>query len=126
MGQSPAITVNAMTYHYHDETIIKNLPENTVFVFGSNLAGTHQGGAAKIAHLHFGATKGVGRGWAGQSFAIPTMNEHLQQNDQANSAEQKTTPVYQRRILRTITTGRLMSPCCYSFVSRYRYNHKPI
>ena len=79
MEQSPTITVNAMTYHYHDETIIKNLPENTVFVFGSNLAGTHQGGAAKIAHLHFGATKGVGRGWAGQSFAIPTMNEHLQQ-----------------------------------------------
>ncbi len=68
-----------MTYHYHDESIIKTLPEDTVFVFGSNLAGTHQGGAAKTAHLFFGATKGVGRGWAGQSFAIPTMNEHLQQ-----------------------------------------------
>ncbi|MFW2097730.1 hypothetical protein ACG9ZL_16115 [Acinetobacter sp. ULE_I057] len=68
-----------MTYHYHDESIIKTLPEDTVFVFGSNMAGTHQGGAAKSAHLHFGATKGVGRGWAGQSFAIPTMNEHLQQ-----------------------------------------------
>ena len=68
-----------MTYHYHDETIIKNLPEDTIFVFGSNLAGTHQGGAAKTAHLHFGAMKGVGRGWSGQSFAIPTMNEHLQQ-----------------------------------------------
>lgn len=68
-----------MTYHYHDESIIKTLPEDTVFVFGSNMAGTHQGGAAKTAHLHFGATKGVGRGWAGQSFAIPTMNEHLQQ-----------------------------------------------
>ncbi|MFW1799158.1 hypothetical protein ACG9YX_03845 [Acinetobacter nematophilus] len=68
-----------MTYHYHDESIIKTLPEDTVFVFGSNLAGTHQGGAAKTAHLYFGATKGVGRGWAGQSFAIPTMNEHLQQ-----------------------------------------------
>lgn len=68
-----------MTYQYHDESIIKNLPEDTVFVFGSNMAGTHQGGAAKIALHHFGATKGVGRGWAGQSFAIPTMNEHLQQ-----------------------------------------------
>ena len=68
-----------MTYHYHDETIIKNLPDDTIFVFGSNMAGTHQGGAAKTALLHFGATKGVGRGWAGQSFAIPTMNEHLQQ-----------------------------------------------
>lgn len=68
-----------MTYHYHDESIVKSLPEDTVFVFGSNMAGTHAGGAAKTAHLHFGAVKGVGRGWAGQSFAIPTMNEHLQQ-----------------------------------------------
>lgn len=68
-----------MNYHYHDESIIKNLPEDTIFVFGSNLAGTHAGGAAKIALNHFGAIKGVGRGWAGQSFAIPTMNKHLQQ-----------------------------------------------
>lgn len=68
-----------MTYQYHDESIIKSLAEDTVFVFGSNMAGTHQGGAAKTAHLHFGAMKGVGRGWSGQSFAIPTMNEHLQQ-----------------------------------------------
>ncbi|USE84229.1 A1S_2505 family phage non-structural protein [Acinetobacter tibetensis] len=68
-----------MRYHYHDETIVKSLPEDTVFVFGSNMAGTHAGGAAKIALLHFGAMKGAGRGWAGQSYAIPTMNEHLQQ-----------------------------------------------
>jgi len=68
-----------MSYHYHNETIIKNLAEDMVFVFGSNMAGTHAGGAAKIALQHFGATRGVGRGWAGQSFAIPTMNEHLQQ-----------------------------------------------
>ncbi|WP_204348124.1 A1S_2505 family phage non-structural protein, partial [Stenotrophomonas maltophilia] len=25
------------------------------------------------------AVEGVGRGWAGQSFAIPTLNEHIQQ-----------------------------------------------
>ncbi|AOA58639.1 A1S_2505 family phage non-structural protein [Acinetobacter larvae] len=68
-----------MSYQYHDETIIRHLASNTFFVFGSNLAGTHAGGAAKIALQHFGASKGVGRGWAGQSFAIPTMNEHLQQ-----------------------------------------------
>ena len=68
-----------MRYHYHDETIVKSLPEDTVCVFGSNMAGTHAGGAAKIALLHFGAMKGAGRGWAGQSYAIPTMNEHLQQ-----------------------------------------------
>lgn len=68
-----------MTYHYHDESIIKSLAEDTIFVFGSNMAGTHQGGAAKTALLHFGAAKGSGRGWSGQSYAIPTMNEHLQQ-----------------------------------------------
>lgn len=68
-----------MSYQYHDETIIKSLTEDTIFVFGSNLAGTHAGGAAKIALQHFGAMKGAGRGWSGQSYAIPTMNEHLQQ-----------------------------------------------
>ena len=68
-----------MSYHYHDENIIKSLPEDTVFVFGSNMAGQHTGGAALTALQHFGAVTGVGRGWSGQSFAIPTMNEHLQQ-----------------------------------------------
>ena len=68
-----------MTYHYHDETIIKSLPENMIFVFGSNLAGQHTEGAAKTALENFGAMPNVGRGWSGQCFAIPTMNEHLQQ-----------------------------------------------
>ncbi|ALH96751.1 hypothetical protein [Acinetobacter equi] len=68
-----------MTYHYHDESIIKSLPEDMIFVFGSNLAGQHTEGAAKTAVEHFGALQKIGRGWSGQSFAIPTMNEHLQQ-----------------------------------------------
>jgi hypothetical protein len=68
-----------MTYQYHDESIVKSLPENTIFVFGSNMAGHHAGGAAKTAQQYFGAMAGVGRGWSGQSYAIPTMNEHLQQ-----------------------------------------------
>lgn len=68
-----------MSFQYHDETIVTELPENTVFVFGSNMAGQHTHGAARIAAQHFGAVKGVGRGWAGQSFAIPTLNEHQQQ-----------------------------------------------
>ena len=68
-----------MTYQYHDESIVKNLDEHTVFVFGSNMAGQHADGAARTALEHFGAIKGVGRGWSGQSYAIPTMNEHIQQ-----------------------------------------------
>ena len=38
-----------MVYQYHDESIIKALPEDTVFVFGSNLAGEHSDGAARVA-----------------------------------------------------------------------------
>ncbi|EHU1357117.1 hypothetical protein OFN07_02110 [Acinetobacter baumannii] len=68
-----------MTYQYHDESIVTELPEDTVFVFGSNMAGQHGNGAARVASQHFGAVEGVGRGWAGQSFAIPTLNEHIQQ-----------------------------------------------
>ena len=40
---------------------------------GSNLAGMHGGGAARIARLHFGAVMGKGVGLQGQSYAIPTM-----------------------------------------------------
>ena len=49
------------------------LKENEIFVFGSNLAGMHGGGAARIARLHFGAVMGKGVGLQGQSYAIPTM-----------------------------------------------------
>lgn len=52
---------------------ISALKPNEIFVFGSNLAGMHGGGAARAAHLHFGALMGVGVGPQGQSYAIPTM-----------------------------------------------------
>lgn len=52
---------------------IENLKENEVFVFGSNLAGMHGGGAARVARLRFGAVMGQGVGMQGQSYAIPTM-----------------------------------------------------
>lgn len=53
--------------------IIQSLRPNEVFVFGSNLQGYHQGGAACTAMKHFGAVWGVGVGLQGQSYAIPTM-----------------------------------------------------
>lgn len=43
-----------------------------IFVFGSNESGIHGAGAARTAFLHHGATNGVGFGYQGQSFAIPT------------------------------------------------------
>lgn len=52
---------------------ITSLKPNEIFVFGSNLAGMHGGGAARTARLHFGAVMGNGDGPQGQSYAIPTM-----------------------------------------------------
>lgn len=52
---------------------ITTLGEDEVFVFGSNLAGIHAGGAAKVARERFGAVMGQGVGLQGQSYAIPTM-----------------------------------------------------
>ena len=65
-------------YRYHPEEKIAALPEDQVFVFGSDLAGEHRGRAAQTALQKFGALYGVGRGWSGQSFAIPTRNAHNQ------------------------------------------------
>ena len=52
---------------------ITSLAPNEVFVFGSNLAGMHGGGAAYVAYRKFGAVMGQGVGLQGQSYAIPTM-----------------------------------------------------
>ena len=52
---------------------IESLAENEIFVFGSNLAGKHIGGAARQAYQKYGAEWGVGNGLTGQSYAIPTM-----------------------------------------------------
>ena len=68
--------------NYHDENTelrissdrIDHLDENEIFVFGSNLAGHHGGGAARIAFLKFGAVMGQGVGMFGQTYAIPTMH----------------------------------------------------
>ena len=52
---------------------ITELKADEVFVFGSNLAGRHGGGAAYVAFRQFGAVMGCGVGLRGQSYAIPTM-----------------------------------------------------
>ena len=52
---------------------ISELRPDEVFVFGSNLAGMHGGGAAWVARKKFGAIMGQGVGLQGQSYAIPTM-----------------------------------------------------
>lgn len=52
---------------------IETLGPNDIFVFGSNLAGHHGGGAARIALNRFGAVWGQGVGLQGNSYGIPTM-----------------------------------------------------
>lgn len=58
---------------------ISELEPNQVFVFGSNLAGEHVGGAAKVAREKFGAEWGVGEGMTGRCYAFPTLTEDLDQ-----------------------------------------------
>ena len=57
----------------HTPERITELKPDEVFVFGSNLAGMHGGGAAWVAFQQFGAVLGCGVGLRGQSYAIPTM-----------------------------------------------------
>ena len=52
---------------------ISELKNDEIFVFGSNLAGAHGGGAARLAWQRFGAIWGQGVGLQGRSYAIPTM-----------------------------------------------------
>ena len=45
---------------------------NEIFVFGSNLAGRHAGGAA-LAALNWGAQMGNPIGFQGRTYAVPTV-----------------------------------------------------
>lgn len=52
---------------------ITNLNSGEIFVFGSNVDGFHNGGAAGFACRHFGAVYGNPEGPQGQCYAIPTV-----------------------------------------------------
>lgn len=49
-----------------------------IFVFGSNEAGIHGAGAARVAYQEHGALFGYGYGHVGNSFAIPTKDRTIQ------------------------------------------------
>jgi len=57
---------------------IKSLGENEIFVFGSNLAGFHGGGAAELA-MEWGAVWGQAVGLQGKTYAIPTMFKSVEE-----------------------------------------------
>ena len=67
-----------MRQYHRDGT---SAPSGWVFVFGSNLAGYHAGGAARAAADQFGAKWGVGEGPTGDAYAIPTMDKELAPRD---------------------------------------------
>lgn len=52
--------------------LITKLPENGIFVFGSNTQGRHGKGAAKVARNKFGAIYGQASGLQNKSYAIIT------------------------------------------------------
>lgn len=69
-------------YKFHPDG---TLPQNgEVFVFGSNMAGIHGAGAARIAEQQFGAIRHIGVGYMASaifdnchSFAIPTKDRGI-------------------------------------------------
>lgn len=67
-------------YHYHKNGTEPPILEHNpwILVFGSNLAGRHGAGAAKLAVNHYGARHGVGFGQEGRSFAWPTKDAQIQ------------------------------------------------
>lgn len=70
--------LGAMNHNYFVEKervapdTIQSLDEKEIFVFGSNIHGLHNGGAARFALNQFGAVNGQSEGLQGQSYAIPT------------------------------------------------------
>ena len=67
-----------MKFNYHEDGTIPVAPQ-TVWVFGSNLAGIHGAGAALIAHRKFYAKWNKGQGWVGLfAYAIPTKGYDVQ------------------------------------------------
>lgn len=67
--------INTIRFH-PDNTTPRG--KHAIFVFGSNLAGRHGKGAAKVAHVNFGAVYGVGSGPTGRAYAIPTKGRRLE------------------------------------------------
>lgn len=58
--------------------MITKLKSDEIFVFGSNMAGSHAGGAAKQAAEKFGAEEGIGEGLTGGCYAFPTLSSRMQ------------------------------------------------
>ena len=56
---------------------ILRLKADEIFIYGSNLAGRHGAGAARLAMEKFGAIYGIGEGLQGNSYALPTKDKFI-------------------------------------------------
>ncbi len=72
LGLAKRVYNYSMTNRVTNPRITK-LEKNEIFVFGSNLAGMHGGGAAAAAMKRFGARLGAGSRTSGAVIPIPTM-----------------------------------------------------
>jgi hypothetical protein len=63
---------------FHKDMTLPTKP-NSLFVFGSNLAGRHGAGSARYALDHCGAVYGVFSGPTGQAYAVPTVDSNIMQ-----------------------------------------------
>lgn len=64
-------------YNYHTDGSVPDQQDSHVLVFGANLAGRHGCGAARLAYDQYGACYGLGQGFYGNSYAIPTKDANL-------------------------------------------------
>ena len=64
-----------MSRDFHADGMLPPPDADFVWVFGSNMAGAHGGGAARVASERYGARYGVGLGRTGNAYALPTLDE---------------------------------------------------
>jgi len=82
-------TVTSMTLDEREILRVSALMDDprTVFVFGSNRAGIHGGGAARTAWREYGAVWSVGEGLRGRAYGIPTKDDHIESLELEQVAE---------------------------------------
>lgn len=86
--EATPIVLESNTSNYYQGDI---KPEpNTIFVFGSNPEGRHGLGAAKTAREKFGAIYGQGEGLQGNSYALPTKDLRVKENNSLKSIDEET------------------------------------
>jgi hypothetical protein len=57
--------------------MITTLTSNQVIVVGTNMSGSHYGGAAAQAYRDFGLSWGIAEGISGQTYAFPTLTREM-------------------------------------------------